>query len=36
MSIENVPSDNPKTGRIVALSVLAALRKLGAPLSVGT
>lgn len=36
MSIENVPSDNPKTGRIVALSVLAALRKLGAPMSVGT
>jgi aspartate dehydrogenase len=36
LSIENVPSDNPKTGRIVALSVLAALRKLGAPLSVGT
>jgi aspartate dehydrogenase len=36
MSIENVPSENPKTGRIVALSVLAALRKLGAPLSVGT
>lgn len=36
MSIENVPSDNPKTGRIVALSVLAALRKLGAPLAVGT
>ncbi|MFZ5690200.1 MAG: aspartate dehydrogenase [Pseudomonadota bacterium] len=36
MSIENIPSENPKTGRIVALSVLAALRKLGAPLSVGT
>jgi aspartate dehydrogenase len=36
MSIENVPSENPKTGRIVALSVLAALRKLGAPLAVGT
>ncbi|MGD9924452.1 MAG: aspartate dehydrogenase [Pseudorhodoplanes sp.] len=36
MSIENVPSENPKTGRIVALSVLATLRKLGAPLSVGT
>jgi aspartate dehydrogenase len=36
MSIENVPSDNPKTGRIVALSVLAALRKLNAPLRVGT
>ena len=36
LSIENVPSDNPKTGRIVALSVLATLRKLGAPLRVGT
>jgi aspartate dehydrogenase len=36
MSIENIPSENPKTGRIVALSVLATLRKLGAPLSVGT
>ena len=36
LSIENVPSDNPKTGKIVALSVLAALRKMGAPLRVGT
>jgi aspartate dehydrogenase len=36
MSIENVPSDNPKTGRIVALSVLATLRKMYAPLCVGT
>jgi aspartate dehydrogenase len=36
MTIENVPSDNPKTGRIVALSVLATLRKLNAPLRVGT
>jgi aspartate dehydrogenase len=36
MSIENVPSDNPKTGRITGLSVLAALRKLHAPLRVGT
>jgi aspartate dehydrogenase len=36
MSIENVPSENPKTGRIVALSVLATLRKLHAPLRVGT
>lgn len=34
--IENVPSDNPKTGRITAQSVLAALRKLNAPLRVGT
>src|ERR1043166_7525985 len=36
LSIENVPSENPKTGRIVALSVLATLRKLAAPLRVGT
>jgi aspartate dehydrogenase len=36
MSIENVPSDNPRTGRIVALSVIAALRKRNAPLRVGT
>ena len=36
LSIENVPSENPKTGRITALSVLAALRKLEAPLRVGT
>src|SRR5215217_1605134 len=36
MSIENVPSDNPRTGRIVALSVIAALRKLNAPLRVGS
>lgn len=36
MSIENVPSENPRTGRITALSVIAYLRKLGAPLRVGT
>ena len=36
LSIENVPSENPKTGRITALSVLATLRKLHAPLRVGT
>jgi aspartate dehydrogenase len=35
-TIENVPSENPKTGRIVALSVIATLRKLHAPLRVGT
>jgi aspartate dehydrogenase len=36
MSIENIPSDNPKTGRITALSVISYLRKLGAPLRVGS
>lgn len=35
MTIENIPSDNPKTGRITALSVISTLRKLGAPLRVG-
>jgi aspartate dehydrogenase len=35
-SIENIPSENPRTGRIVALSVIATLRKLRAPLRVGT
>ncbi len=36
MTIENVPSENPKTGRITALSVIASLRKLRAPLRIGT
>jgi aspartate dehydrogenase len=36
LSIENVPSENPKTGRITVLSVVAALRKLNAPLRIGT
>jgi len=37
MLIENVPSEeNPRTGKITALSVIAALKKLAAPLSVGT
>lgn len=36
MQIENVPSENPKTGRITALSVISYLRKLGAPLRVGS
>ncbi|MGV6873913.1 aspartate dehydrogenase [Pseudochelatococcus sp. B33] len=36
LSIENIPTENPKTGRITALSVVAALRKMNAPLRVGT
>ena len=36
MSIENIPSENPKTGRITALSVIAYLRKQASPLRVGT
>jgi aspartate dehydrogenase len=36
MSIENIPSENPKTGLITALSVIAYLRKQGAALRVGT
>jgi aspartate dehydrogenase len=36
MSIVNVPSENPKTGRITALSVIACLRKMNASLRVGT
>ncbi len=37
MSIENVPSDeNPRTGKITGLSVIALLRRLAAPLVIGT
>jgi len=36
MSIENIPSKNPKTGLITALSVIALLKKQRATLSVGT
>jgi aspartate dehydrogenase len=36
MQIANVPSENPKTGRITALSVIAYLRKINAALRVGT
>lgn len=36
MSIENIPSENPRTGRIVALSTIAALRGLVSELKVGT
>jgi aspartate dehydrogenase len=36
MSIANVPSENPRTGRVVALSTVAALRGLVSELKVGT
>jgi aspartate dehydrogenase len=37
MTIENVPSEeNPRTGKITALSVVACLRKLSSPLRIGT
>ena len=37
LQIENVPSaENPRTGRLTALSVIAALRKLTSPLAVGS
>lgn len=36
MTIENVPSENPRTGRVVALSVVAQLRGLVSELKVGT
>jgi aspartate dehydrogenase len=36
MTIENIPSENPRTGRITALSVIACLRKLRASLRIGT
>lgn len=36
MSIDNIPSENPRTGRITALSAIACLRKMTAPIRVGT
>ncbi|HXQ51166.1 MAG TPA: aspartate dehydrogenase [Stellaceae bacterium] len=36
MTIENIPSENPRTGRITALSAVACLRGLVAPLRVGS
>jgi aspartate dehydrogenase len=37
MTIANLPSrENPRTGRLTPLSVVAALRRLTAPLVVGT
>ncbi len=36
MTMENIPSENPKTGRIVAQSVIALLRKMQSSFRVGT
>lgn len=36
MTIENVPTDNPRTGRITALSVISLLQRRGSVLSVGS
>lgn len=36
IEIENVPSDNPRTGKLSYLSTIALLRDLSAPLRVGT
>jgi len=36
LSIANIPSENPKTGKITALSIIAALRKMGSALRIGT
>jgi aspartate dehydrogenase len=37
LEIENVPSaDNPRTGRLTPLSVIALLKKLSSPLQIGT
>lgn len=36
MEIENIPSENPKTSGIVVQSVLALLRKLNAPMRIGS
>jgi aspartate dehydrogenase len=36
IEVENVPSENPRTGRLSYLSTIALLRDLGATLRVGT
>lgn len=36
IEIENVPSENPRTGKLSYLSAIAMLRELGAPTRVGT
>jgi aspartate dehydrogenase len=35
VTMENIPTENPKTGRIVALSLVRALRSYGEPIVVG-
>ena len=36
IELENVPSENPRTGKLSYLSTIAYLKDLGAPLRVGT
>jgi aspartate dehydrogenase len=36
MSISNIPSENPRTGKITALSIIAALRKMTSTVQIGT
>ena len=36
VEVENVPSENPRTGKLSCLSTIALLRELGATLRVGT
>ena len=36
LTISNIPSENPATGRLTALSVVALLRKMSSPLRIGT
>ncbi|PYN53646.1 MAG: aspartate dehydrogenase, partial [Candidatus Rokuibacteriota bacterium] len=36
IEIENVPSENPRTGKLSYLSTIALLKDLAAPLRVGT
>ena len=36
IEIENVPSENPRTGKLSYLSTVAYLRDLSAPLRIGT
>ena len=36
VEIENVPSDNPRTGKLSYLSAIAMLRELGTPVRVGS